>query len=420
MMEACRGAAADGDRRSPKASEERRWTNRPRCPDRGASTASDLGGMHLARDDAVRRPEPLRRSLAWLSAVLCLALSGLYLLRPLNVDPITVWPFWFWAVIGLALAPFTLRRCRPAVGVLPLILWALAVVTIAEEPVSMLRLVLPAYREVPAPAPGETRLKVVSLNCDAGHLAAVEDALARDPDLLLLQEAPSRHKLEQLLADRPHYSMVTGADCAVITRGVQRELPEAALVSRCAAASEVRLDKAPMVRMVVVSIHLLQPVLRYDIWNPTTWREGSGRHKARLEWLRPVAEVVRAHAAHTPVLLGGDFNTPGGDSILRTLSPPLRDAHKDAGSGWPNTFMSHLPLSRIDQLWLSPCYEALSLKTRKTEHSDHRMIEGVLRLKVVAVDMGGRVVRRSGGPGGDAGQTAEVVCCNGRSAWEDL
>jgi len=76
----------------------------------------------------------------------------------------------------------------------------------------------------------------------------------------------------------------------------------------------------------------------------------------------------------TPIILGGDFNAPAGDAVLRLLRPRLHDAFREGGRGWGNTVLNDLPVLRFDQTWLSGDLRATRVHARKTQRSDHRMV----------------------------------------------
>jgi hypothetical protein len=74
------------------------------------------------------------------------------------------------------------------------------------------------------------------------------------------------------------------------------------------------------------------------------------------------------------VVLGGDFNAPQGDAVFRCLTPRLHDAFREGGRGWGDTITNDVPFLRIDQVWVSRVFRAVSVVTRRTRHSDHRFV----------------------------------------------
>jgi vancomycin resistance protein VanJ len=74
------------------------------------------------------------------------------------------------------------------------------------------------------------------------------------------------------------------------------------------------------------------------------------------------------------VIVGGDFNAPAGDAIFRLLRPFLKDSFGEAGTGWGNTALNSIPISRPDQIWISHPGAVFGARAQQTAHSDHRMV----------------------------------------------
>jgi endonuclease/exonuclease/phosphatase (EEP) superfamily protein YafD len=75
-----------------------------------------------------------------------------------------------------------------------------------------------------------------------------------------------------------------------------------------------------------------------------------------------------------PVVVGGDFNEPGGDPLLRSVLPGLRDCFSVAGVGWGDTLINELPVWRVDQIWVSEHFRSEIVRARRTVNSDHRIV----------------------------------------------
>lgn len=90
--------------------------------------------------------------------------------------------------------------------------------------------------------------------------------------------------------------------------------------------------------------------------------------------MKALARHIQQIDLNTPLIVGGDFNTPPGDSLFRKLRPRLRDSFPEGGIGLGNTIINDIPLSRIDQLWVSRHFRIHSVLVRRTEHSDHRLV----------------------------------------------
>ena len=99
----------------------------------------------------------------------------------------------------------------------------------------------------------------------------------------------------------------------------------------------------------------------------------------REESVRLLMLFVDQALAKGPVIIGGDFNTPGQDSLLDPLRGPLTDCFAAAGRGWPNTITADYPMSRIDGIWVSDEMRPLNARVVYTPHSDHRMVVADVR-----------------------------------------
>ncbi|MGD8238287.1 MAG: endonuclease/exonuclease/phosphatase family protein [Armatimonadota bacterium] len=335
------------------------------------SRAVSLSSRRSALDLADR----VRAVLAALSLAWCAFLSVLYLLRPSGWDPITIWPFIFWAWIGVVFGLASLSRRGKRRSLLVAVIWVIALVSICEEPRSVLRSVGHGGEKAWQSARAEGRaLRVVSLNCGGGVLAAAREAFAREPDIVLLQERPGMDELEDVFTKADGWHGTASFDTAIFVRGDLESLPVAprqrVFISR-AAVEPSALD--PPRELEVASIHLALPATRADIWRPSTWRVAEQIRQVRANQIEAVTTYA-AEATGQPSIVGGDFNTPGGDGLLRPLRAHLRDAFREAGIGWPNTMVNETPISRIDQVWLSPELEATTLRVLPTQNSDHRMV----------------------------------------------
>ncbi len=337
-----------------------------------------LSGRETRPDVAERT----RLACAAVSVASCVFLCVVYALRPTGWDPITIWPFVFWVWPGVIFGLASLSGQAKRRSLLVAAAWLVAIVAICEEPRALLRTVGHRAGERWRAAQVEGRaLRVVSLNCCGGSVAAAREALAQDPDILLLQERPGDHELRALIEGKSEWRMAASFDAAVLVRGELKALPITARenVFLCLTrVRPVRLD--PPQELVVASLHLSLPATRADIWRPSTWREAEDTRQVRANQMQVVATYA-AEARGELTIFGGDFNTPGGDGLFRPLRAHLRDAFPEAGLGWPNTMVNDAPVSRIDQVWMSPHLQATTLRVLPTENSDHRMVvcELVLR-----------------------------------------
>jgi endonuclease/exonuclease/phosphatase (EEP) superfamily protein YafD len=100
-------------------------------------------------------------------------------------------------------------------------------------------------------------------------------------------------------------------------------------------------------------------------------------HRDRLEQFPRLASLLRTAATRhgaDAIVLAGDFNTPGGMPSLEPLAPLLRDGWRTGDMGWGGTMTADMPLSRIDQCWVSSGVEVVAASVRAGAGSDHRML----------------------------------------------
>jgi len=297
-----------------------------------------------------RRPasdlaERIRLVCGAISLASCSFLCLVYAIRPAGWDPITIWPFVFWAWVGVVFGLASLsRRAKPR-SVLVAAVWVIGLLAITEEPRALLRSIGHRGETEWQDARAEGRaLRVVSLNCAGGRLDAAREALAQEPDIVLLQERPGMEELEDVFRESDGWQGTASLDTAVLVRGELEALPIATRERVFLCLTRVRPGcLEPPQELVVASIHLNLPATRADIWRPSTWRAAEETRQVRVGQMAGVASHA-AKAEGRPMIFGGDFNTPGGDSLFRPLRTHLRDAFAEAGIGWPDTMVNDTPV----------------------------------------------------------------------------
>jgi endonuclease/exonuclease/phosphatase (EEP) superfamily protein YafD len=321
-----------------------------------------------SRADASRRHRRLRLALSIVSLVAAAGTAVVYRVRPASLDPVTILPVWLWALAGLALSLPSLSKGTLAWGLAAAAAWGVVVGYFAEEPRFLLR--------EPATMRGQgsgRELRLVTLNCWRGKPAAVEAALAQDPDIVLLQEIPPRAELQRLVSGHPGWALVAGPETAILVRGAAEAvmLPGADNAFMCAAWVTPGREPGPR-PLLVMSVHLAVPQLRASAWLQSGW---SGAMEARAHREAQMGEIRAALAnAAGPTIVGGDFNAPAGDTLYGPLQPMLRDAFVEAGCGWPDTFPSPRPVSRIDRVWVNGSISLGAARTAGTRASNHCMV----------------------------------------------
>lgn len=298
------------------------------------------------------------RAIPW--AVLA-ALCAAYAFKPDGAAALTIFPAWTWLPLGILPALFRLRRDRRGALVL-LAVWVVYGLAFSEEWTSLRR-----FGRTEARIPNTVR--VVTLNCAGGSAEAAGEVAAFRPDIVLLQESPSGSEVEALAKKLfgPEGAMVKGPDASIVARGpvVPRKLPRGT-------ADFVVADVSVGGRPVrVVSLRLLPPVFRIDLFSPSSWQELAQNRQARRS---EIADLVAFLGGSAPTILGGDFNCQSGDRALDAMPVWLRDAFYEGGRGWGHSAVNDYPLARIDQIWVSPEWRVEQEFVQKTVFSDHRMV----------------------------------------------
>lgn len=322
----------------------------------------------------------LANLVAGLMMLIISAVSFLYAAGVPGLDPITIWPNWFWTVLFAALALLfaPLLRWRRTVLVLGFAL--LTGLLLNEEPWFVLR---DAWHD-PAAAVSATEdrgnlLQVVTVNCGAGDSRALEDALTLRPDIILLQESPGTSAIESVAPDG--WQHAGWGDCAVMVRGSLHATEHSKYL-----AHEMYVVRATPERLgrplTVISTHLVLPSLRTDIWRPEVWRKARMLQQSRREAIQHILDQRDRYGKDLPVIVGGDFNTGAGNWLLEPLlANGLTDVFGAAGHGWPNTITSDYPMERIDFIWADEHFEPLDARVVVTPHSDHRMVQAAVAVR---------------------------------------
>jgi len=302
----------------------------------------------------------------YLSLGLLAALWLCYALQPDPLAAVTFWPAYVWALPGVALVIPMMRRRSLRARALLILPWVLFVLVNREE-FSLSRYI---------GSPQHQGIRIVSLNCAGGSMAAAREAFKSRPDIILLQETPSERDLRKLCKE--YYgddtgeaaSVLCGLDCSIIARGRIRPYDLGSVLLECTAGTVFLRG----VELDVASVRFVPPVFRTDIWSPDCWRTQAENRRIRRAQLRAVMDALNAKAKGAPLIVGGDFNAPARDGALREMTPRLHDAFADAGRGWGNTVINGFPIQRADQIWVSDEFRPFQVFAEKTRNSDHRMV----------------------------------------------
>ena len=217
-------------------------------------------------------------------------------------------------------------------------------------------------------------VRVVSINCAAGDKRAAAEVIPYHPDIVLLQETLERQETVELARRLfgKDAGIARGVDTDIIARGRVRAVPLKGLVPFAFIQAHVRLTSGMSAE--VFSVHFQPPVVRFDIWSPACWRDHAEKREVHREQARELAQEIASIPVTRPVIVGGDFNVPGGDGAVRAFAPRLRDTFKQGGRGWGDTVLNDMSVLRFDQIWASEQFRAANVVARMTKHSDHRMV----------------------------------------------
>lgn len=145
----------------------------------------------------------------------------------------------------------------------------------------------------------------------------------------------------------------------------------------------------------VINVHLQSnriSGMAGEIGQDSTLAEGLGRAESMFRNYGASA-AIRAQQANEirkavkesphPVIVGGDFNdVPSSYTYQRVLTPRLRDAWAEAGSGIGTTFTGPLPGLRIDFLLVDTSLSVLDIERVETGYSDHRALRAVISRRI--------------------------------------
>lgn len=318
-----------------------------------------------------------------LSGLLLISLSPCYLFKPDSFAVITFYPAWTWTIPGLflvALGLFVNKR----ISLIAMLGWLVFIVAFVEEPRSLCRSVL--FRKGWGTiTKKESSIRVVSLNCAGSNLKAAEEVMRYKPDIVLLQEAPTRKDVEELAHKlfEDNGTVVWNIDTAVIVRGRASQSISPYTTVMFMTQTHVRLMSG--IEAEVISVHLFPPTIDMNLFSPGCWQKHREDRRLRRSQIEKIVAQLDPIPENVPVIVGGDFNAAADDGAIRLLGPRLRDSFREGGIGWGHTALNNIPLLRVDQIWISKHFNPLAVFSKRTEHSDHRMVICDLKPKLQKV-----------------------------------
>lgn len=207
----------------------------------------------------------------------------------------------------------------------------------------------------------EKSLKVVTLN-SSSLMAAVNEVIDVDADVILIQESPKKADLESALSNRKDYQILYGVDTSILVKGTLEKIADTTFYT----AGIANINGTSF---LIVSLRLVTSNPRIDLWNVDCWKEQTA---VRLKQLDQIMEVKGLLRSKLPTIVGGDFNVPQGDKVFSEIRSKLKDSFKNCGIGWGNTILNDIPVLRVDQIWMSDNFNCYSGLTKTIVNSDHK------------------------------------------------
>ena len=315
--------------------------------------------------------------LAWTALGLHFVVCACYLRRWDKMAAVTVFPFWGWGLAGAGMAGLAWIIGRQRMAAVFFWLWLATVMAGSDETMPLLRVMAEKpQRGAAAPVDWKMPLRMVSLNCRAGmwNPQALQDVEPWNPDILFLQEAPLPQDLQKFAAKlygdaRGHFE--GGYKCAILSRGVIRNT----LTSYQPYSILGTVEIAPGKFVEVACVHLQGAETSMELWTRDAFRRHYYNRQSRRAELARLLGVQRLYQGDNPAIVGGDFNAPAGDAVFDLLRDGgFRDAFREVGSGWADTYPNAAPVLRIDHLWVNNYIIPQRAMVVKTQYSDHRML----------------------------------------------
>jgi endonuclease/exonuclease/phosphatase family metal-dependent hydrolase len=215
-------------------------------------------------------------------------------------------------------------------------------------------------------------LRVVSLNCGDGGIRSLREVTDWKPDLVLLQESPSEESVRDVAWE------LYGDEAFVLYHWNSSMIGRGRLQDRTSDESahfvHGRVILSEGAQLDVVSVRLSAPVSQLDFWTSNFWQAHRDRRIDHRNEIEELLVHLENRANSLPTIVGGDFNAPPYDAALWPLQERFQETFSEAGRGWGGTGSNEYPLFRVDQIWVSESVRVGVTFSRKTVHSDHRMV----------------------------------------------
>ncbi len=257
---------------------------------------------------------------------------------------------------------------------------------------------------------GVTLLRVMSFNChgmrDREHWGEYLEAeeltrlmKGRDPDILCLQEFPSKIKQAQKYIDflsshselKYHYGEDGGL--FIFSRYPLENVTSKYFENGANGYQVIDLTMEERA-LRVFNVHLQSNAVasladkvaeKGDIKERETWLNLKGmvnryRRSAQERVWQTEELLAVVDSSTVPVIVCGDFNDVPLSYIYNQLSSKLTDAFKIRGMGLGTTYDGNIPALRIDYIFVDPSFQVQEYETGRLSFSDHRPVRAALVL----------------------------------------
>ena len=318
----------------------------------------------------------IRISAPLLSVLLWVVLAVLYSFQFDMCSALTVFPPWVWIPAGIVLPVMTRGSWNRWFLIVPVVMWSIFPILFADTPFSVIRQI---NSEWPDPAWEDIResshtVRAITVNCGDGGLRTLEETRIYRPDLLLIQESPSRTELEKFVCDTygERGCLRYGVDASIAACGVILDTTPTMDTDSFFSHARIRFERGFTVD--TVSLRLAPPEVLLCLWSPASWKRQSQDRVTRRGQLLKIMPALDSLGDETPVIVGGDFNEPARSPVFKMMSPRLYDTFHEAGLGWGNTVLNDFRIHRIDRIWVSRHFQNYGCVSIGTRNSDHCIV----------------------------------------------
>ncbi|MGY8641180.1 MAG: endonuclease/exonuclease/phosphatase family protein [Verrucomicrobiales bacterium] len=292
---------------------------------------------------------------------------------------ITLIPIWAWAMAGMLSSIIFGAKFKSRVCIVLFFLWLLVGVLMSDETQSLgreFKVAVSGGKTVPKE--GERVFRIITVNCSMGRIEAVNKVKDLKPDIVFLQEAPEKAKLDALIVElfEGQGSYVANAGNAIIARG-RFENTEPVVKKKSTFRTRLQMPDGEVIDLA--NVHLQRSIPRFDLWKQAAWTEFLENRIDNRRTLRHLvryrSESISSATEIPPLIVAGDFATPPGDDVFRMLKiAELEDASVSSGDGSGNTFPASFPLLRLDQIWHTDGIQAIKIESKRSSQIDHKIV----------------------------------------------